>query len=33
MIDSQQNRENDDLVGTDIDMESNTEVKKTTAIT
>ena len=31
-IDSQQNRENDDHVDTDIELESNTEVKNTTEI-
>ena len=32
-IDSQLNSENDDLVDTNIDLETNTEVKNTTEIT
>ena len=31
-IDRQKNRENDDLVDTDIELESNTEVENTTEI-
>ena len=31
-IDSQQNRENDDLVDTDIELDSNTELENTTEI-